>query len=103
MNEVLADALTKLDSAVNAIDEAVISITSSVSDTEPAPVSVVLLRTADGRVHRGARIAGIDGTMTYEADNLDDAVALHDLSAVPDDADLCRRCFGPVDSPEDVP
>lgn len=102
MHEALARQLARLDSAAHEIDDALGVITLSLSDAEPAPVSVALLQTRDGKVHRGARIAGIDGTMTYEADNLDDAVVLRDLSTVPDDADLCSRCFGPVDSPENV-
>ena len=78
-------------------------VEAAVSDTEPAPVAVVLLQASDGgKVHRAARIEGIPGLMTYEADNLDwtDYKVIPDLSRVSDDLDLCRRCFGPTEPPD---
>ncbi len=73
------------------------TIEEALSDPEPAPVSIVLVRSNGGKVHRAARVEGIAGLMTYEADNLDDADVLHDLSRVADELDLCQRCFGPVE------
>jgi len=74
----------------------------AIADSEPAPVRIVLLQTAELKVHRAAVIDGIPGRMTFEADNLDEATVLHDLSAVPDDADLCSRCFGDADPGADA-
>ena len=72
-----------------------------VTDTEPAPVSVVLVRDeSNGRIHRRARIHGLPGLMSYESDNADRAgsfTIIPDLSQVSDDLDLCGRCFGEID------
>lgn len=87
--------------ALEAIHKAVASLQDAVADTEPAPITVVLVQSADGgKVHRAARIEGIPGLMTYEADNLDwtDYKIIRDLSKVSDDLALCGRCFGPLDA-----
>jgi len=97
MNEAAAVAVREIADAEQAMAAAVSALVAAMTDTEPVPHSIVLLQTREGKVHRAARIADRPGYMTYEADNLDSAVLLHDLSAVPDDADLCDRCFGPVD------
>lgn len=71
------------------------------ADTEPAPISVVLVRDeSNGRIHRRARIHGLPGLMSYESDNADRAgsfTIIPDLSQVSDDLDLCGRCFGEAD------
>ena len=92
-----------IKAAIAAVRVSVNLLETALADTEPAPVSVVLVQADGGRVHRAARIEGIPGLMTYEADNLDwtDYKVLHDLSAVSDEADLCRRCFGDLDESED--
>jgi len=90
--------------AIAAVRVSVNLLETAVADVEPAPVSVVLVQAEDGgKVHRAARIEGIPGLMTYEADNLDwtNYKVLHDLSAVSDELDLCRRCFGDLDEAED--
>ena len=83
--------------ALHAIRTGLDLLEVSVADSEPAPVSIVLVRTTAGRVHRAARIEGIPGLMTYEADNLDDAELIADLSQASDEMDLCERCFGDLD------
>lgn len=84
--------------ALRNVHDAVEALESAMADTEPAPVQIVLLRSVDGgKVHRAARIEGIPGLLTYEADNLDDAKVIPDLSRLTDEADLCRRCFGVLD------
>lgn len=85
--------------ALRTVHDAVELLEAAVADTEPAPVSIVLLRADGGKVHRAARIEGIAGYMTYEGDNLDqsDLRVIPDLSKVSDDLDLCRRCFGVLD------
>jgi hypothetical protein len=90
--------------AIAAVRVSVNLLENAVADVEPAPVSVVLVQGDGGKVHRAARIEGIPGLMTYEADNLDwvDYKVLHDLSAVNDEMDLCRRCFGDLDEGEDA-
>ena len=93
-------------STAEALEEvrlAVSNLEAAVADTEPAPVSIVLLRSADGgKIHRAARIEGIAGLMTYEGDNMDTTQyrVIPDLSQVSDDLDLCRRCFGVLDGEE---
>ena len=97
VNQVTRDALAEIRVAVAMLEEAV-------GDTEPAPVSIVLVQSVDGgKVHRAARIEGIPGYMTYEADNLDAAEyrTIPDLSRVDDDMNLCRRCFGVIDVEND--
>lgn len=86
--------------ALEAVHLAVANLEAAVADTEPAPVSIVLMQAKDGgKIHRAARIEGIPGLMTFEGDNLDwtDYKVLADLSRVSDEADLCRRCFGVID------
>lgn len=72
-----------------------------------ASPEIVHIRTRDGRVHRAARIDGIPGLMTYEADNLDETAydVLANLSEIDDISSFCRRCFGKVDADlaQDVP
>ena len=89
--------------ALRDVREALDRLELSVSDTEPAPVSIVLFRSDGGKIHRGARIEGIAGLMTYEADNFDRMQyrVLPDLSKVSDETDLCRRCFGPLNQPDE--
>lgn len=97
MSPTIASALHELRMAVSLVE-------AVVADTEPAPVSVVLLQSVDGgKVHRAVRIEGIPGLMTYEADNLDSAEykVIPDLSKLNDESDLCRRCFGSVDASND--
>ena len=91
VNQVTRDALAEIRVAVAMLEEAV-------GDTEPAPVSIVLVQSV-----RAARIEGIPGYMTYEADNLDAAEyrTIPDLSRVDDDMNLCRRCFGVIDVEND--
>ena len=86
--------------AVEAIKASVDLLEVAVGDTEPAPVSIVLIRADEGKVHRAAQITGIPGYMTYEGDNLDssDWKVIPDLSKISDDLDLCRRCFGALDT-----
>lgn len=93
VNGPIASALSMLRLSVDALEEAV-------ADTEPAPVSIVLIQSPDGgKVHRAARIEGIPGLMTYEGDNMDSADfrVVPDLSKLSDESDLCRRCFGVLD------
>ena len=92
-------AFRVIDNAMVQLDKAVALLRAVTADTEPAPVSIVLTRATNGKVHRAARIHGIKGLMTYEADNLDDAVfeVIPDLSTVHDEDELCSRCFGPLD------
>lgn len=92
--------------ALAAIRTAADLVEAAVADTEPAPVSIVLVRDqSNGRVHRRARIEGIPGLLSYEADNVDAAGVfdvIPDLSTVSDDLDLCGRCFGDLDLPAEV-
>ena len=87
--------------ALDAIKASVDLLEVAVGDTEPAPVSIVLVQSVDGgKVHRAAQITGIPGYLTYEADNLDSFdgyKVIPDLSRISDDLDLCRRCFGALD------
>ncbi len=96
MNQSAAVAVRAIADAEQTMAAAVSLLVAAMTDTEPVPHSIVLLQTREGKVHRAARIADRPGHMTYEGCNIDDAALLHDLSAVPDDADLCSRCFGPV-------
>lgn len=89
------------DRAEEIREKAVALLRVATAETEPAPVSIVLTRAGNGKIHRAARIHGIPGLMRFEADNLDDASGafevIPDLSHIRDEEDLCARCFGPLD------
>ena len=90
--------------AIAAAHKAIDLLEVAVADTEPAPVSIVLTRDrSSGRIHRRFRVEGIEGYASYELDNLDQAGAydvIPDLSTVGDEGELCKRCFGELDTDE---
>jgi hypothetical protein len=106
VNVTASTVLRGLDETIEELAEISRVLKSALADTEPAPVSIVLIRDrSSGRIHRRARIEGITGLMAYEADNADQAGVfdvIPDLSTVSDDLDLCGRCFGGVDIPAEV-
>lgn len=95
--------------ALRAVHDAVELLELAVADSEPAPLSLVLVRDrSSGRIHRRVRIEGIPGLLSYESDNADLAGVfdvIPDLATVSDELDLCRRCFGVLDDvlAQDVP
>lgn len=93
--------MSDITSAIRDVRAAINRLELALVDSEPAPLSVVLVQDrSSGRIHRRGRIDGVDGLLSYEADNADQAGTfdmIPDLSRVSDEALLCVRCFGPMD------